>query len=137
VDAAARARVEKIAMDAVIEAETALGHQVRDVSADNCGWDLTAQSPARNGVLPPSRHIEVKGRATGQETITVTSNEIREGPNQGDKFFLAVVLVDGDRIDGPHYVRQPFDQEPSWAESSRDLRLKDLLARARSPGDWS
>ncbi|MDT8322113.1 MAG: DUF3883 domain-containing protein [Xanthomonadales bacterium] len=136
VDAAARARVEKIAMDAVIEAERALGHEIRDVSADNCGWDLTAQPPAREGVLPPSRHIEVKGRAAGQETITVTSNEIREGLNQGDKFFLAIVLVDGDRLDGPHYIRQPFDQEPGWAESSRNLRLKDLLARARPPGDW-
>jgi hypothetical protein len=108
VDTQARRQVELIAMRAVREAEEALGHAVKDVSADNCGWDLTAQPPAIDGVLPPSRHIEVKGRAAGQETITVSSNEIREGLNQGDKFFLAIVLVDGERVDGPHYIRAPF-----------------------------
>lgn len=136
VDAQARRRVELIAMEAVQKAEEALGHNVRDVAADNCGWDLTAQPPAHDGILPPSRHIEVKGRAAGQETITVSSNEIREGINQGDKFFLAVVLVDGNRIDGPHYIRAPFDQEPGWAEASRNFQIKELLSRARGPDGW-
>ncbi|TQE99105.1 MAG: DUF3883 domain-containing protein [Spiribacter salinus] len=137
VDAHARRRVELIAMRAVREAEEALGNSVKDVSADNCGWDLTAQPPEVDGVLPPSRHIEVKGRAAGQETITVSSNEIREGLNQGEKFFLAVVLVDGDRVDGPHYIRAPFDQEPGWAEASRNFRIRDLLERARPPEGFS
>ncbi|TVQ34745.1 MAG: DUF3883 domain-containing protein [Wenzhouxiangella sp.] len=136
VDAQARRQVELIAMRAVREAEEALGHTVRDVSADNCGWDLTAQPPAVDGVLPPSRHIEVKGRAAGQETITVSSNEIREGINQGDKFFLAIVLVDGERIDGPHYIRAPFDQEPAWAEASRSFRVRELLTRAGTAAEF-
>jgi len=136
VSARARARIESMAMQVVTEAERALGHEVRDVSADNCGWDITARPPVRDGLLPPSRHIEVKGRAAGQEIITVTSNEIRAGLNQGDKFYLAIVLIDGDQVDGPHYIRRPFDQEPGWAESSRNLSLKDLLVRARRPGDW-
>jgi quercetin dioxygenase-like cupin family protein len=46
--------------------------------------------------LALERHIEVKGRAKGQETITVTANEIRHGLNQKDKFVLAVVVVDGE-----------------------------------------
>jgi SNF2 family DNA or RNA helicase len=133
IDVAARKRVERVAMDAVIAAEKALGHQVRDVSAQNIGWDITSQPSARDGVLPPSRHIEVKGRAVGQETITVTSNEIREGINQGDRFFLAVVLVDGEQADGPYYIRQPFDQEPGWAEASRNFKLRELLTRAGRP----
>jgi len=137
VDARARRQVELIAMRAVREAEEALGHSVKDVSADNCGWDLTAQPPEIDGMLPPSRHIEVKGRAAGQETITVTSNEIREGLNQGDRFFLAIVLVDGERIDGPHYIRAPFDQEPGWAEASRNFRIRDLLQRASLAGECS
>ena len=136
VDSQSRRRVELLAIRAVREAEEALGHSVRDVSADNCGWDLTAQPPPHNGVLPPSRHIEVKGRAAGEETITVTSNEIREGINQGEKFFLALVLIDGDRVDGPHYIRAPFDQEPAWAEASRNFRVRDLLTRARKPEEF-
>ena len=85
---------------------------------------------ARDGKLPPSRHIEVKGRAKGQTTITVTRNEILYGLNQADKFILAVVLVDGDRYDGPFYVRNPFIQEPDWAVTSVNLDLHALLSRA-------
>lgn len=129
----ARRRIEMVAMDAVRKAEEALGHVVRDVSADNCGWDLTVHLPTQGAGLPPTRHIEVKGRAVGQETVTVSSNEIREGINQGEKYYLAVVIVDGERADGPYYIRKPFDSEPDWAESSRNLNLKHLLSRANPP----
>ena len=64
----------------------------------NCGWDITSIPPARDGKLPPSRHIEVKGRAKGADTITVTRNEILYALNQADKFVLAIVLVDGDAL---------------------------------------
>jgi superfamily II DNA or RNA helicase len=133
-DAAARARVEQIAMRAVMNAERALGHDVIDVSAEKCGWDVTSLPKVLDGKLPPSRHIEVKGRATGQTTITVTRNEILYGLNQTDKFILAVVLVDGEGHEGPFYVRQPFTQEPDWAVTSINLDLDQLLARAASPG---
>jgi hypothetical protein len=120
-------------MRAVIEAERALGHEVIDVSAEKCGWDLTSLPPARDGRLPPSRHIEVKGRAKGQTTITVTRNEILYALNQRDQFILAIVLVDGDRHEGPFYVRQPFTSEPDWAVTSLNLDLGALLARAQPP----
>jgi len=130
-DAAARARVEQIAMRAVMSAERALGHDVIDVSAEKCGWDVTSLPKALDGKLPPSRHIEVKGRAKGQTTITVTRNEILYGLNQTDKFILAVVIVDGEQHEGPFYVRQPFTQEPDWAVTSINLDLDQLLARAQ------
>lgn len=132
-DAAARARVEQIAMRAVMDAERALGHDVIDVSADKCGWDVTSLPKALDGRLPPSRHIEVKGRAKGQTTITVTRNEILYGLNQSDKFILAIVMVDGEQHEGPFYVRQPFNQEPDWAVTSINLDLDQLLARAQQP----
>ncbi|TSE31542.1 DUF3883 domain-containing protein [Tepidimonas taiwanensis] len=132
-DADARSRIERIAMQAVIEAERALGHEVIDVSTQKCGWDVTSLPPARDGRLPPSRHIEVKGRAKGQTTITVTRNEILYALNQADKFLLAVVLVDGERYEGPFYVRQPFTQEPDWAVTSINLDLGQLLAKAVAP----
>ena len=133
-DAAARTRVEQIAMRAVMDAERALGHDVIDVSAEKCGWDVTSLPKALDSRLPPSRHIEVKGRAKGQITITVTRNEILYGLNQADKFILAIVLVDGDKHEGPYYVRQPFTQEPDWAETSKNLDLSQLLTKAVAPG---
>ena len=130
-DAEARSRIERIAMQAVTEAEMALGHRVTDVSAEKCGWDITSQPPAIDGKLPPSRHIEVKGRAKGQTTITVTRNEILYGLNQQEQFILAIVLVEGDTHEGPYYVRKPFTQEPDWAVSSINLDLGSLLEAAK------
>lgn len=139
-DAAARARVEAVAMKAVMNAERALGHEVIDVSAEKCGWDVTSLPKAIDGKLPRvlanSRHIEVKGRAKGQSTITVTRNEILYGLNQQDKFILAIVVVDGDSIDGPYYVRQPFTQEPDWAVTSINLDLNELMARSTTPKEF-
>ena len=125
-DAAARARVERIAMETVMAHERAQGCTVVDVSAQKCGWDVTSIPPDVDGQIPPSRHIEVKGRAKGQDTITVTRNEILYALNQADKFILGIVIVDGDTADGPHYVRRPFTQEPDWAVTSINLDLGQL-----------
>ncbi len=132
VDVAARRHVEAVAMRAVMEAERALGHDVVDVSAEKCGWDVTACMPGEGG--PTVRHIEVKGRAKGQTTITVSRNEILYGLNQADKFVLAVVLVDGEGYEGPFYIRQPFDREPGWAVTGVNFDLDALLGRAERPG---
>lgn len=130
-DAASRAHVEHMAMAAVTQAEQALGHTVVDVSAEKCGWDITARPPLNaDGSLPQDRHIEVKGRSKGQTTITVSRNEILYALNQADKFMLAIVLVDGDDVEGPFYVRQPFTKEPDMGVASINYDLADLLARA-------
>lgn len=129
-DADARARVERIAMQAVMDKERSMGHEIVDVSSQKCGWDLTSIPSAIDGRLPTSRHIEVKGRVKGQTTITVTRNEIVYGLNQADKFILAIVLVDGDKYEGPFYVTRPFTQEPDWAVTSINLDLDQLLAKA-------
>ena len=152
VDAAARARVERIAMDAVIEAERSLGYQVTDVSAEKCGWDVTSRPPANpDGSIRPDRHIEVKGRAKGQNTITVSRNEIIYGLNQADKFILAIVIVDTgeggnnaaggggmdetgadqtDNFEGPFYVKNPFQAEPDYGVASINYSLDELLAKS-------
>lgn len=130
-DPVARARIERLAMDAVRRAEEARGCHVVDVSAAKCGWDLTSYPTAIGGKQPDPRHIEVKGRVKGASTITVTRNEMLYAFNQGDKFVLAIALVESDdTIDGPHYVRNPFDREPSWGVASVNYNLSDLLARA-------
>lgn len=129
-DAAARARIEQLAMTAVRQAEEARGCHVVDVSAAKCGWDLTSYPPVIDGKQPEPRHIEVKGRVKGASTVTVTRNEMLYAFNQGDKFVLAVALVgDDDAIDGPHYIRNPFDREPGWGVASINFSLSDLLAK--------
>ncbi|HFD87558.1 MAG TPA: DUF3883 domain-containing protein, partial [Gammaproteobacteria bacterium] len=135
-DADARSRIEKIAMEAVMEVERSLGHEVKDVSAEKCGWDITARPPANpDGSIKPDRHIEVKGRTKGQTTITVSRNEILYALNQEDKFWLAIIIVDGDDFEGPYYIKQPFNQEPDWAEASKNLDLGKLLSRSQSPAE--
>jgi superfamily II DNA or RNA helicase len=132
-DAAARARIERLAMDAVRLAEESRGCRVVDVSAQKCGWDLTSYPPADpDDRQPEPRHIEVKGRVKGATTVTVTRNEILYALNQADKFVLAIVLVgEGDAIDGPHYVTHPFKEEPGWGVSSVNYDLKSLIESAQ------
>jgi superfamily II DNA or RNA helicase len=131
-DAAARAAVERIAMAQVIASEEARGHIVKDVSAEKCGWDITSYPPLVDGVLREPRHIEVKGRAADQRDVIVTRNEICTALNQGSKFWLAIVLVDGERVDGPHYVQQPFTQEPEVGATAVTYEIAALLAKAKA-----
>lgn len=133
VDAAARAHIEAVAMKAVMDAEDSFGHLVTDVSAEKCGWDVTSVLPSLDGGPSLTRHIEVKGRAKGQTTITVSRNEIMYGLNQSEKFILAVVIVDGDSFEGPFYIKKPFDSEPGWAVTSVNLDLQSLLDKAEIP----
>jgi hypothetical protein len=130
-DPAARARVEKLAMDAVRQAEEARGCRVVDVSAQKCGWDLTSYPAAVDGKSPEVRHIEVKGRIQGADTVTITRNEMLYGLNQADKFLLAIVFVgENEAVDGPHYLRNFFESEPGWGVASINFEIKALLERA-------
>ncbi|WP_349963463.1 helicase-related protein [Rhizobium sp. ZPR3] len=132
-DAAARSRIEHLAITAVRQAEEARGCRVVDVSAAKCGWDLTSYPPAVDGRQPDPKHIEVKGRVKGASTVTITRNEMLYAFNQGDKFVLAIAIVgEDDSIEGPHYIPSPFDREPGWGVASINFRLSDLLAKAEA-----
>ncbi len=131
-DPVARARIERLAMQAVQRAEEARGCKVVDVSAQKCGWDITSYPPAADGKQPEVRHIEVKGRIKGATTVTVTRNEMLYALNQSDKFLLGIVLVgEGDAVEGPFYLSNPFDAEPGWGVSSVNYELNALLERAQ------
>ncbi|HDY8039951.1 TPA: DUF3883 domain-containing protein [Vibrio vulnificus] len=134
VDAEARSRVERIAMNAVMDVERSFGFEVKDVGAEKCGWDVTSRPPINaDGSICTDRHIEVKGRSKGQSTITVSRNEIIYGLNQADKFILAIVIVDGDEFEGPFYIKTPFTVEPDFGVASINYDLSDLLSKAVSP----
>ncbi len=131
-DPAARSRIEKLAMGAVRRVEESRGCRVVDVSAQKCGWDITSYPPPVDGKQAESRHIEVKGRVKGSGTVTITRNEMLYALNQSDKFILAIVLVaEADAVEGPFYLRNPFDSEPGWGVSSINYDLNALLKRAK------
>jgi len=123
------ARVERLAMDAVMEAERQLGYEPRDVGAQKLGYDVESAVPGGG----PLRFIEVKGRVAGADTVTVTKNEILTALNKLDDFILAIVEVDG-KADAPRYVRQPFRREPDFGATGVIYKLGDLLTRAENPG---
>ena len=61
------------------------------------------------------RFIEVKGRVTGADTITVTKNEILYSLNKPDDFILAIVeFLDGET----HRVALPAPPLPAASPTS-------------------
>ena len=127
----ARRRIELLAMSAVIAAERKLGYEPADVSAENRGYDVESRITG-TGKL---RFLEVKGRALGADSVTITRNESMTALNKPDDFILAIVTVDGDAA-GPRYVRQPFQREPDFAVTSVNYNLNGLLSRATPPARW-
>jgi superfamily II DNA or RNA helicase len=123
-----RERVMLLAMAAVIEAERRLGFSPHDVSAQNLGYDVESEVRA-DGRL---RFIEVKGRAKGADTVTITKNEILTALNKPDDFILALVEVDGDST-ATRYVKRPFQREPDFGVTSVNYALKELNARSSEP----
>ncbi len=123
------ARVERLAMEAVLVAERRLGYEARDVSAEKCGYDIESRVPGTG----KQRFIEVKGRVVGSDTVTLTKNEILTALNKPEEFILALVEVDGDTTRPPRYVRQPFSREPDFGVTSVNYDLSKLLARAEAP----
>jgi hypothetical protein len=144
-----RERVEAAAMNAVIEAEKALGFDPHDVAEENCGYDVESRIPG-TGKL---RFIEVKGRIAGAEHVTITRNEILTAFNKPEDFILALVSVpasdfpEGDawkaaEKDGAYathagclvrYLRKPFSKEPDFGVTSVNYAMRELLARASGP----
>ena len=120
---AARARA------VVLEVERQLGFEPTDREFEKLGYDIESRD-VRTGRI---RFLEVKGRASGAATITVTKNEILYSLNKPEDFILAIVeFLDGDthRV---HYVRRPFQREPDFGVTSVNYDFADLLTRAEHP----
>lgn len=127
--AAETRRSEQIAMRCVMEAERRLGYVPRDVSAAKLGYDVESSMPGTGRLW----FIEVKGRAEGAQTVTVTKNEILTALNKPDDFILAIVEIDGDTTT-LQYIRQPFGREPDFGVTSVNYDLRELLGRGEEPG---
>ena len=113
----------------VMQVERSLGFEPADREFEKLGYDIESRVPT-TGKL---RFIEVKGRASGAATVTVTRNEILYSLNKPEDFILAIVefLEGGEhRV---HYLRQPFQREPDFGVTSVNYDFAELLARAGAP----
>ena len=123
--AAARARA------VVMEAERSLGFEPRDREFEKLGYDIESRVPG--GRL---RFIEVKGRVTGADTITVTKNEILYSFNEPEAFILALVeFLDSERH-RLHYLRRPFERSGVTTDfngASVNFPFAGLLERSGDP----
>lgn len=121
--AAARARAVVMAI------ERRMGFEPTDREVEKLGYDIESRD-LRDGHL---RFIEVKGRVSGAETITVTRNEILYSLNKPEAFILAIVEFMPDGSERTHYLRQPFQREPDFGVTSVNYDFAGLIARAGPP----
>ena len=113
------ARSDRLAVDAVLAAERALGRTPTEMPHNNKGYDI--ETRRGDGHL---MFIEVKGRVTGATDFTITSSEIICALNNSDRHILALVEVADDDTTDVRYLYDPFtarEHEPSPAEHKRVL----------------
>lgn len=125
VDAEARSRVEKIAMETVMKIERELGNSPNDVSSLKCGYDV--ESAETDGRL---RFIEVKGRNSNANEVTVTKNEILTALNSPENFILAIVTVDGNSAHVV-YLKTPFTRPPDFNAVSVNYKISALIKQGK------
>ncbi len=124
-----RQAVAARAREIVMEVERRLGYEPVDREHEHLGYDIESSDP-RTGRL---RFIEVKGRVSGAETITVTRNEILTALNKPDDYILAIVEFLEGGGHHVHYVRRPFQREPDFGVTSVNYNLGELLIKAEVP----
>jgi SNF2 family DNA or RNA helicase len=146
-----RQRIERLAMETVMAAERQLGCDPRDVSDQNCGYDIESRLPG-TGQL---RLIEVKGRIAEADTVTVTKNEVLTALNKPEDCILALVSVPpssdfpegnvgkakasrgtynvGNNDCKVRYVQQPFQKEPDFGVTSINYNWQELWQQGTAP----
>lgn len=125
-----RQAVEYAAMNAVMSIERSLGYEPIDVSSRKCGYDVESEIPKEKRTGDAClRFIEVKGRAAGATTVTVSKNEILTGLNRPEEFILAIVEVDGHNTTTV-YLKKPFKNAPDFTATSVNYNIEDLIGNA-------
>jgi superfamily II DNA or RNA helicase len=128
-DAVDRLAVAAHAREIIMEVERNLGFEPIDREFEKLGYDIESKDP-KTGKL---RFIEVKGRASGQQTLTVSRNEILYSLNTPDDFILGMVEFLRDSAHQVHYLRRPFQREPDFHVTSVNYSFPELLERAEPP----
>jgi superfamily II DNA or RNA helicase len=117
-------RVERLAVDAVLRVERALGHRPTEMHHNNPGYDIESETGTRLDF------IEVKGRVKGGRTFELTRQEAVTALNKADHSVIALVEVAEDDSTTVRYLRYPitqpidpraarveYDWEPFWNDA--------------------
>ena len=129
-DVEARKAIEGLAMQAVMDAEVALGNSPTDVAAQKLGYDIISYDPDADGF----RFIEVKGRVADADTVMITRQELITSLHEPEKFILAIVQVEGREALSPRYVYGALDtREPPFDQNAIQFKISRLLERAQIP----
>ena len=110
----------------VMDLERRLGFEPIDREFEKLGYDIESRVPGTGRL----RFIEVKGRLSGAETLTVTRNEILYSLNKPEDYILAMVEFIPDGENRVFYLHRPFQREPDFGVTSVNYSFRELLARA-------
>ncbi len=125
------ARVERRAVDAVMATERTCGRFPEEMPPNNPGYDIRSRTPDGHWLF-----VEVKGRITGADEVSVTRTEMLTGRNAPERFVLALVRVAAEGAEGDEvrYLRGAFaDYEPHFAETRKTFAWAKLWAAAGEP----
>jgi hypothetical protein len=121
-------KIERLAMEAVMAAETRAGRLPVDVAHQNLGYDIESREPETNRL----RLIEVKGREADADTIIVTRNEMLVALNKRKDYYLVIARVRDETVESLHYVQDPLARALSgdvlFGQVAIVFKLADLLA---------
>ena len=120
---------ERLSIPRSLPLERRLGYEPTDREFERLGYDIESRVPDTGRL----RFIEVKGRVSGAETITVTRNEILYSLNKPEDYILGIVEFLGGDGHQVHYLREPFRREPDFGAHSVNYDFEELLARAGEP----
>ena len=116
----------------VMETERSLGFEPTDRELEKLGYDIESRVPG-TGKL---RFIEVKGRVSGADTVTVTKNEILYSFNKPDDFILALVEFMDKDTHRVYYLRRPFERSGVTTDfngASVNFPFTELLKQGEKP----
>ena len=139
-DVVARREVERRAIAAVLQAEDVAGWKAEDMNEshpNHPGYDVC--STRRGSTVSEYRYIEVKGRVSGADVVTVTQNEIRTSLNEPDIWLLALVEVRPEGGEEVRYLHRPFQagsDDYLFDVTSVNFDWKALWARGQTPQDY-
>ncbi len=117
------------AREVVMAVERGLGNEPVDREYEKLGYDIES----RDGTTGVLRYIEVKGRVSGADDITVTHNEMLFAEQNPDTYIFVIVEFHDETCHSVHYIRRPFGRGPDFGETSRRYGFADLLHRREDP----
>lgn len=124
VDAAYKTRIEKAAVEAVVQFYSDQGFDVVSCEKENRGWDLEITDPLLSFMF----HVEVKGTSRQTFIVELTPNEFRAMREKKSTYRVCIIT---DALQKPIVHEFVFDAESKkWLDTDTSDTLKIVRAVA-------